>query len=71
MIWAFAAADKGFPSFPTPVLPHRFETMPHVDRVTRSPEVGELVDSIEKVESFARDHGPGRYQVEVFGGQIG
>jgi len=38
--------------------------MPHIHRITKSPEVGEIVDSIEALTSFAREHGPGRYEVD-------
>jgi hypothetical protein len=38
--------------------------MPLVYRITKNPFVGELVDSTEAAESFAREHGPGRYQVD-------
>jgi hypothetical protein len=64
MIWAFDAADNGVPSFPIPSLPHLFETMPQIYRVTKSPEVGDLVDSIRAAEAFARENGPGRYVID-------
>jgi hypothetical protein len=35
-----------------------------VYRVTKSPEVGDLVGSIRAAEAFARDNGPGRYHVD-------
>jgi len=38
--------------------------MTHVYRITKGPNVGELVDSIESVEAFARQHGPDRYDVD-------
>jgi hypothetical protein len=38
--------------------------MSFVYRVTKSPRVGEVVDSISAVEAFGRDHGPGRYHVD-------
>jgi hypothetical protein len=38
--------------------------MHHVYRVTKSPEVGDLVDSIPAAETFARENGPGRYHVD-------
>jgi hypothetical protein len=38
--------------------------MPHIYRITKSPEVGDLVDSVDALKSFARDHGPGRYDVD-------
>jgi hypothetical protein len=38
--------------------------MIHVYRITNGPEVGDLVDSIEALEAFAREHGPWRYNVD-------
>jgi hypothetical protein len=38
--------------------------MPHTYRITKSPEVGDLVDSVDSLNSFAREHGPGRYDVD-------
>jgi hypothetical protein len=38
--------------------------MAQVFRIIKSPEVGELVDSIQAAERFARNHGPGRYHVD-------
>ncbi len=40
------------------------DTMIHIYRITKSPEVGEVVDSIEAAETFARDLSPGRYSVD-------
>ena len=40
------------------------ETVTHIYRTTKSPEVGDIVDSVEALESFAREHGPGRYDVD-------
>jgi hypothetical protein len=34
--------------------------MNHIYRVSKGPEVGDILDSIESLEAFARDHGPGR-----------
>jgi hypothetical protein len=33
-------------------------------RISKGPVVGDILDSIEAVETFARDHGPGRYDVD-------
>jgi len=33
-------------------------------RISKGPDVGELVDSSEGLEAFAREHGPGRYPVD-------
>jgi hypothetical protein len=41
--------------------------MSYVYRITKSPEVGELVDSIEAVKKFARQNGCGRYHVDEIG----
>jgi hypothetical protein len=38
--------------------------MTTVYRITKSPQVGEVVDSTEALEAFAREHGPGRYHVD-------
>ena len=38
--------------------------MPHVYRITKSPEVGDIVDSIDALKSFAKEHGQGRYDVD-------
>jgi hypothetical protein len=38
--------------------------MTHVYRISIGPNVGHILDSIESLESFARDHGPGRYHVD-------
>jgi hypothetical protein len=35
-----------------------------VYRITKSTGVGEIVDSVESLVTFARDHGPGRYDVD-------
>jgi hypothetical protein len=37
--------------------------MTHVYRISKGPDVGDILDSIESLELFARDHGPGRYHV--------
>jgi hypothetical protein len=33
-------------------------------RVSKGPEVADILNSIESFEAFARSHGPGRYQVD-------
>jgi hypothetical protein len=33
-------------------------------RISKGPDVSDILDSIESVEAFARDHGPGRYDVD-------
>jgi hypothetical protein len=38
--------------------------MTHVYRVFKGPNVGDILDSIESLEAFARGHGPGRYNVD-------
>jgi hypothetical protein len=38
--------------------------MTTVYRITKSPQLGELVDSTDALEAFARAHGPGRYHAE-------
>jgi hypothetical protein len=38
--------------------------MPHIYRITKSPEVGDVVDSVDALKSFAREHGSGRYVVD-------
>jgi hypothetical protein len=38
--------------------------MTHVYRISKGPDVRAVVDSIESLEAFARDHGPGRYHVD-------
>jgi hypothetical protein len=40
------------------------EPMPHVYRISKGPDVGDTVASIDAIEAFVRDHGPGRYQVD-------
>ena len=40
------------------------ETMTRAFRITKGPNVGDILDSIESLEAFARDHGPGRYDVD-------
>ena len=38
--------------------------MPHIHRISKGPNVGDILDSIESLEAFARNHGPGRYDVD-------
>jgi hypothetical protein len=38
--------------------------MTHIYRITRSSDVGALVDSVEALEAFARELGPGCYTVD-------
>ncbi len=38
--------------------------MTHVYRISKGPDVGDILDSIESLEAFARNHGPGRYDVD-------
>jgi hypothetical protein len=38
--------------------------MPHVCRISKGPGVGEILDSIDSLETFARNHRPGRYDVD-------
>jgi hypothetical protein len=33
-------------------------------RISKGPSVGDILDSIESLEAFARQHGPGRYNVD-------
>ena len=40
------------------------ETMTHVYRVSKGPNVGDLLGSIESLVASARDHGPGRFHVD-------
>ncbi len=39
-------------------------TMTSAYRITKSPQLGDVVDSTEALEAFARAHGPGRYHVD-------
>jgi hypothetical protein len=41
--------------------------MPHVYRISKGPDVGGSVDSVEAIEDFARRHGPGKYHVDEVG----
>jgi len=38
--------------------------MTHCFLITKSTGAGEIVDSVESVEAFARERGPGRYDVD-------
>jgi hypothetical protein len=33
-------------------------------RISNGPDIGELADSIEDAQAIARNHGPGRYDVD-------
>jgi hypothetical protein len=35
-----------------------------VYRISKGNDAGELVDSVEAIEDFARQHGPGKYHVD-------
>jgi len=34
-------------------------------RISKGPDVGDILDSIEALTAFAREHGPGIYYVDV------
>jgi hypothetical protein len=36
----------------------------HVYRISKSPDVGDTVDSIDAIEAFVHDRGRGRYHVD-------
>ncbi|MGO9919582.1 MAG: hypothetical protein ACLQIB_33405 [Isosphaeraceae bacterium] len=38
--------------------------MPHIYSIAKSPEVGDIVESLDELEPFAREHDPGRYNVD-------
>jgi hypothetical protein len=38
--------------------------MTHAHRIFTGPDVGDILDSIESLPTFARDHAPGRYDVD-------
>jgi hypothetical protein len=38
--------------------------MPHIYRITKSPDLGDIVHSFDALKAFVRDHGPGRYDVD-------
>jgi len=40
------------------------DTMTRVSRISKGPDVGDFFDSSEALSAFARDHGPGRYDVD-------
>jgi hypothetical protein len=40
------------------------QTMTRLIRITKGPDVGDILDSIESREAFARSHSPGSYQVD-------
>jgi hypothetical protein len=39
--------------------------MSRIYRISKGPDVHDILDSIESLEAFARNHGPGRYDVEA------
>ena len=41
-----------------------YEANPHVYRITKSPDIGELVHSTEAAEDFALENGPGPYHID-------
>ena len=41
--------------------------MPSVYRISKGSGAGGLVDSVEAIEDFARQHGPGKYHVDEVG----
>ena len=42
------------------------KTMTRVFRISKSPDVGDILGSVDAVAAFARDHGPGRYDVHEY-----
>jgi hypothetical protein len=38
--------------------------MPHVNNITKSPDIGALVESEQALDDFACENGPGRYDVD-------
>jgi hypothetical protein len=38
--------------------------MTHVYRISKGPDVGDVLDSVEALEAFARSYGKGRYDVD-------
>jgi hypothetical protein len=38
--------------------------MSGVFRISKGQDVGDILDSVEALPAFARDHGPGRYDVD-------
>jgi hypothetical protein len=40
------------------------DTMTYVYCISKGPDVGDVLDSIESLEAFAHKHGPGRYHVD-------
>ena len=40
------------------------ESLDRVFRIPNGPHVGDILDSIESLEAFAPDHGPGRFNVD-------
>jgi hypothetical protein len=46
------------------LLLHRRKTMTHVYRISKGPDVVDILDSIESIETFGCKQGPGRYDVD-------
>jgi hypothetical protein len=45
--------------------PDRFhDTIAQVHRISKGPEVCDILHSIDALRAFAREHGPGRYDVD-------
>jgi hypothetical protein len=40
------------------------DLMPHIYRISRGLNVGDIVDSVESLEAFARDNGRGCFHVD-------
>jgi hypothetical protein len=40
------------------------DTIPRCFRISKGSDVGDILDSVEALPAFARDHGPGRYDVD-------
>jgi hypothetical protein len=38
--------------------------MPHIYRITKSPDLGDIVHSVDDLKAFAPEHGPRRYNVD-------
>jgi hypothetical protein len=38
--------------------------MTHIYGISKGPQVGDIIDSIESLEAFARNHAPARYDVD-------
>jgi len=40
------------------------QTMTRCFRISKGPDVADILGSVEALAAFARDHGPGRYDVD-------